>query len=70
MKAYLEINKKMKSEGRTWAWLARKIGVTRGLVSQMMAGYTPITEENLIAINKVLQTNFTNGKQKSSKNLA
>lgn len=70
MKAYQHISKKMKGEGRTWAWLALKLGVTRQLVSQMMLGKTPITDENLSAINKVLQTNFTNGKKKSTSDIS
>lgn len=66
MKLSKQISDKMKSEGRTKAWLAAKIGCTSQHTSLILLGRHPITDEKLKAINKALKTRFTHGKKKTS----
>lgn len=58
MKARTQIKKKLKTEGRSMAWLASKIGVTRQHVSLVLQGKAVLTEQRLKAINKALATKF------------
>lgn len=60
MKAVEHISTKLKSEGRTKAWLASQIGVTRQYVSLMLLGKAPLTQRRLKEINKALKTRFRN----------
>ena len=58
MKAAKQIKNKLKKEGRTKAWLASQIGVTRQHMSLILNEKTVLTEDNLKSINKILQTEF------------
>jgi plasmid maintenance system antidote protein VapI len=58
MKAAKQIKNKLQKEGRTKAWLASQIGVTRQHMSLILNEKTVLTEDNLKSINKILQTEF------------
>jgi len=52
------IANKLKKEGRSIAWLASQIGITRFHLHNILNGRANLTKENLTKINKILNTNY------------
>lgn len=69
MKATKQIVDKMKKEGRSVSWLSIKLGISNGYLNNMLKERQPLLDHYIVAINKVLNTNFTNANTKKSSNV-